>query len=126
MGDLTKNISRHELKCKCGECDCQSMDYETIIIVQDCCDHFAEKLGLSKVSVSISSAHRCKLHNTFVGGKDGSKHLDAMALDFKIKGVSAKDQYLYLTNKYPDRYGIGMYSSFTHVDSRPQKARWGY
>ena len=29
-------------------------------------------------------------------------------------------------DKYPDKYGIGMYSSFTHIDTRRTKARWGY
>lgn len=126
MGDLTKNISRHELKCKCGKCDCQSMDFETINVVQDCCDYFSEVLGVDKVSVSINSAHRCEDHNRAVGGAKKSKHLQACAIDFKIKGVSPKRQYLYLCSKYHDKFGIGMYSSFTHIDTRSDKARWGY
>lgn len=128
MGDLTKNISRHELMCKCGKCDFQTGDFETIMIVQECCDHFAEKLGVDKVSVSINSAHRCFEHNRSdaVGSSDGSQHPRGNAIDFKIRGVSAKEQYEYLAAKYPDKYGIGCYSNFTHVDSRRYKARWGY
>ena len=128
MGDLTKNISRHEVRCKCGKCDFQTVDYETILVVQECCDHFAEELGVDKVVVSINSGHRCFEYNRSkaVGSNDDSQHPRGNALDFKIKGVSAKKQYEYLDKKYPDKYGIGCYSNFTHVDSRRTKARWGY
>lgn len=126
MGDLTKNISRHELRCKCGECDFQSMDFETINVVQEACDHFAEKLGVNKVALSINSAHRCFKHNKNVGSTDKSQHPRGNAMDIKISHVSPKDLYLYLDSKYPDKYGIGMYSSFTHIDTRSYKARWGY
>ncbi|CAM0047366.1 hypothetical protein VPHK406_0067 [Vibrio phage K406] len=48
MGDLTKNISRHEVACRCGNkfgtCNAEAMDFETIAIVQDACDHFANNL----------------------------------------------------------------------------------
>ena len=32
--------------------------------------------------------------------------------------------YAYLTEKYPGKYGIGKYPTFTHIDTRPSKARW--
>ena len=126
MGDLTKNISRHELKCKCGNCDFQSMDFETINVVQEACDHFAKKLGVDKVRLDINSAHRCFVHNTAIGSSNLSQHPRGNAMDIKISQVSPKDLYLYLDAKYPDKYGIGMYSSFTHIDTRSKKARWGY
>jgi hypothetical protein len=33
--------------------------------------------------------------------------------------------YAYLCAKYPNKYGIGSYKSFTHVDTRAIRARWG-
>lgn len=124
MGDITKNISRHELACNCG-CGSDSMDWETINIVQESADHFAEVLGVEKVTVRISSAHRCFEYNRFIGSNDQSQHPQARAVDYTIDGVSPGDLYAYLVTKYPDKYGIGKYNSFTHFDSRSDgPARW--
>lgn len=144
MGDLTKNISRHEVECRCdgrfGPCHAKGMDWETIQVVQGACDHFAEKLGLSKVTLIITSGSRCKPYNDNprseggVGGakgkgeSDGSFHKYAMAMDHKITQVSAKELYDYYCEKYPGKFGIGYYpperGNFVHLDSRPYKARW--
>lgn len=126
MGDLTKNISRHELRCNCGKCDYQTMDFETINVVQEACDYFAKKQGVAKVTLSINSAHRCFPYNRAVGSNDASQHPRGNAMDIKISGVSPKELYLFLDKKYPDKYGIGCYSTFTHIDTRRTKARWGY
>lgn len=125
MGDITKNISRHELRCPClQDCGYEFVDYETINIVQDACDHFAAKLGVAKVVLIINSAARCLLHNKAVNGAAGSKHLRGGAVDIWIKGVSIDDLFDYLNSKYPDRFGIGKYRTFVHIDSRTVKARW--
>ncbi|WP_027252051.1 D-Ala-D-Ala carboxypeptidase family metallohydrolase [Photobacterium halotolerans] len=124
MGDLTKNISRHELACKCGACDHQTADFETVMIVQDACDHFAEKLEVGKVVLNIHSAHRCYRHNDAVGGAKKSQHRLGSALDISIRNVLPKDVYAYLDAKYPDRLGLGLYDTFVHVDTRKGKARW--
>ena len=122
---ITKNISRHELACKCGTCGFDSMDVLTIRVVQDCCDHFAEKLGLSRVVLRINSAARCLEYNRKIGSTDASQHPKARAMDFTIDGVLPADVYAYLTVKYPDRYGFGSYKTFTHADTRSgSPARW--
>lgn len=124
MGNITKNISRHELACNCG-CGFDSMDYETIEVVQECCDHFAEKLGLSKVVLMISSAARCFEYNRSIGSNDNSQHPLARAMDITIKHVSPADVYAYLDTKYPGKYGMGNYPTFTHIDTRSGSAkRW--
>jgi len=121
---ITKNISRHELACRCG-CGFDSMDYETIREVQDCCDYFAEKLGVNRVVLRINSAARCLTYNRKIGSTDGSQHPKARAIDFTIDGVPPDDVYAFLAAKYPDRYGIGRYDSFTHIDTRSgPAARW--
>lgn len=131
MGDLTHNISRHELACKCG-CGLDTMDWETIQIVQETCDHFANKLNLPKVVLIITSAARCYPYNRVPvseggpGSNDNSQHPKCRAIDFRIKGVSTKEIYNYLDKKYPNQYGIGYHRSFVHFDSRGWKARWTY
>ncbi|CAM0048722.1 endolysin [Vibrio phage K404] len=140
MGDLTKNISRHEVACRCdnkfGTCNAEAMDFETIAIVQDACDHFAKKLDVDKVVLLISSGNRCPAYNDTpvkdggVGGSKGSYHKLAMAMDHRIKGVSIKDLYDYYNTKYPNRLGLGYYpprgkyKGFVHLDPRNYKARW--
>jgi len=123
MGDLTKNISRHELACKCG-CGLQSMDWETIEIVQECCNHFATKNNIDRVRLDIHSAARCLTHNKAVGSNDRSQHPKCCAIDFHIHGIKPQKVYDYLVQKYPSKYGMGNYKGFTHIDSRPDKARW--
>ena len=46
------------------------------------------------------------------------------ASDIKLDGMDPDMVYDYLDKKYPDKYGIGKYKTFTHIDSRSKKARW--
>lgn len=121
MGDLTKNISRHELKCKCDDPNCKYhfVDFQTITIVQEACDHFAKKLGVDKVVLCIHSAQRCPTHNENEGGAEHSYHPLGGALDHHIKGVSVTELYDYYCHKYPRKFGIGKYTTFVHFDTRP-------
>jgi len=129
VGDLTTNISRHELACGCG-CGFQSMDWETIEVVQDVCDHFADNLGVEKVVLTITSAARCYEYNRKPaseggpGSNDNSQHPKACAIDLQIAGVSPQEVYEYLDQKYPNTFGIGLYKTFVHIDTRPYRARW--
>lgn len=122
MGNLSKNLSRHEIACQCG-CGYDTIDTETALIFQDCCDHFARTLNIQIVAI-IHSGARCLQHNRTVGSKDTSWHVDARAIDFHIEGVTPADTFKYLDNKHPNRYGLGLYSTFVHADSRLYKARW--
>ncbi|MBR3569238.1 MAG: hypothetical protein IKN96_00345 [Oscillibacter sp.] len=45
-------------------------------------------------------------------------------MNISVKGVPPEKVYAYLTGKYPNKYGIGKYQTFTHIDVRPSKARW--
>lgn len=136
MGDLTKNISRHEVLCHCGKCGVDTIDFETVMLVQGACDHFAEKLGVDKVILRISSGSRCQKHNDTpvklggAGGSKGSYHKKMKAIDHHIDGVSVRDLYDYYNSLHPNRLGLGLYEKpkvntpFVHIDPRPIKARW--
>jgi uncharacterized protein YcbK (DUF882 family) len=123
MGDITKNISRHEIACKCG-CGFDTIDYVTAYIVQSACDHFAKKLGVDRVYLYITSACRCLIYNISVGGAEHSYHPKARAIDHTINGVKPQALYEYYDNKYPDQFGVGLYTkeNFVHFDSR--SGRW--
>lgn len=124
MGKLTTNISRHELACKCG-CGGDTMDFETLLVVQNCCNHFAKELDIRKVSLTITSAYRCLEHNRCIGSTDASQHPLGRAMDIKIVQVDPEDVYEYLVGEFPGKYGIGRYESFIHIDTRTNgPARW--
>lgn len=124
MGDLTTNISRSELACGCG-CGFDTVDWETIEIVQGVCDAVADLQGVDKVVLDITSAARCLEYNRSIGSTDASQHVKGRAIDFVIRGFDPENAYAALDNTFPDSYGLGIYPSFTHVDSRSdKKARW--
>jgi uncharacterized protein YcbK (DUF882 family) len=91
MGDLSKNLSRHEIKCKCGKCTQDTIDYEIVKYFQIVCDECANVKGLDKVTVIVTSGNRCVEHNAKEGGKPTSKHLIGKAIDFKVKGYTAEE-----------------------------------
>lgn len=130
MGDLAKNISRNELACRCG-CGFDSMDVETIEAVQDACRYFADRLHVDRVTLRINSAARCLEYNRKPaaeggpGSNDTSQHTKARAMDIRIEGVSPAELYHYFDTKYPGKYGVGLYASFVHIDTRGARARWG-
>lgn len=134
MAYVTKNITEEELRCKCGnpECTYRITPYEPVIgIVQDACDHFAVLGGLARVVAVIHSAARCTEYNRKPvseggpGSTDDSQHPRAKAIDFHIAGVTPFELYSYLDAKYPGLLGLGLYTTFVHVDTRPTSARWG-
>lgn len=135
MGNLTKNISSHEVRCKCGECEVEIQDHEEVLeIVQDVCNHIAAQERVEKVVLKITSGARCYNYNrkpTSEGGpasNDRSQHPRCTAIDFQIfvngRQVPTKRIYDYLDTKYMTRLGLGLYNSFNHVDSRRVRARW--
>lgn len=124
MNGLTKNINRWELACGCG-CGFDSMDWKTIEVVQSCCDYFAGILGVDKVFLNIHSAARCMPHNLAVGGKIGSQHVEARAVDFSIIDIDPAIVWSFLVSRFDRKFGIGKYETFTHFDSRTVgPARW--
>lgn len=114
---FSNNFSRSEFKCKCGNCNFDTVDHELITVLEDARKHFGK-------AVKINSACRCAAHNKAVGGKSKSKHLYGIAADIAVKDTTPLQVYSYLANKYSDKYGLGSYNTFTHIDVRQTKARW--
>ena len=134
MGDLTKNISRHELCCKCErhECNVTILDDEPIIqVVQRVCDLIAQRYDVPRVVLEITSAARCYEHNRDIGSTDNSRHPRGCAMDIKIfipitgrpqvpPSEVAEAADLVMTGSG----GIGVYPTFTHIDTRRSRGRW--
>ena len=121
MGDLTKNLSRHEFACDCG-CGMDTADHELVVALQAACDRFGDR-------ITVTGGNRCADHNaTIPGATSGSKHQYCRAADFKLfkNGVQVDPEKVaqFFEQRYSN-FGIGRYSNRTHVDSRTDgPARW--
>lgn len=113
---LSKNFRVREFRCQDGT-DPIFVDMDLVDILQKVRDHF-------KKAVTITSAFRTASHNKSVNGATYSQHLYGRAADIKVSGVSPKDVAAYLETLLPNTGGIGVYSSWVHVDTRPIKSRW--
>ena len=117
----THQISEHfkvrEFAQKDFRCDKVIVDTKLIKVLEDIRAHF-------KKPVIVTSGYRTPEYNTKIGGVKNSQHTKGTAADIKVSGVPAKEVQKYLEHKYPDKYGIGSYLTFTHIDTRAKKARW--
>lgn len=117
----THQISEHfkvkEFAQKDFRCDKVIVDTELIDVLEDIRAHFNKP-------VIVTSGYRTPEYNAKIGGVKNSQHTKGTAADIKVSEVPARWIQKYLKDKYPDKYGIGSYSTFTHIDIRSQKARW--
>lgn len=116
MGKLSEHFNRSEFACNCG-CGFDTVDAELLRVLEDLRNHFKEP-------VHINSGCRCRKHNIEVKGSEKSQHLTGRAADIVVKNHPPEDVQYYLQMEYPDRYGIGTYRNFTHIDTRGYRVRW--
>lgn len=119
-GYVSPHFRKTEFDCNhCGQLG-ELISKELLEVLEDVRSQFG-------VTV-VNSGVRCNTHNANVGGASNSRHLSkyADAADIVCPDASPKKVREYLLAKYPDKYGIGRYETFTHIDVRPGgPARWG-
>lgn len=113
---LSTNFKVKEFACKDGS-DVIFISPELVNILQKIRTHFGK-------SVTINSAYRTPTYNTKVGGAKYSQHQYGTAADIKVSGVTPKNVAAYAETLLPNKGGIGIYPTFTHVDVRAVKSRW--
>jgi len=121
MGDISKNLSRHEMACRCG-CGFDTIDIELVEVMQEMCDYYAADVRRI-VELLVTGPNRCREHNAQTpGAKPNSQHLYGRAMDFKLKimgeQIPPRDIHKYLCEKYPGKHGFGLYRNRNHVDTR--------
>lgn len=125
MGDLTKDFSEWEFKCKCG-CGICIVDAGFLIKLQNTRD-------LAGIRFTISSGCRCPVHNKAEGGSEESDHLTTINL--ACEGVdilcnNSHDRYKILNAALPAGIKrIGMHKTFVHLGTakrNPQEVLWLY
>lgn len=118
--NLSKHFKRSEFACKdgCGlGLNDGDVNPELVEVLEDVREHFGKP-------VVINSGLRCQAHNKRVGGAPRSQHLLGTAADIRVSGVDPTIVYDYLNKKYTNRYGVGKYKNFTHIDVRKNKSRF--
>lgn len=113
MGSISKYFSRHEIACKCG-CGLDTMDAETLMVADDAREFVGKP-------ITPSSGARCLNHNRAVGSTDGSQHVKCRAIDLPVDDPKAL--YDYLSRKYSGKYGLGLYDTFVHIDTKTGASR---
>ena len=113
---LSANFRVSEFACMDGS-DTVFISPGLVTVLQKIRDHFEKP-------VIINSAYRNDAYNKEVGGADYSQHKYGTAADIHISGVSPATIAAYVETIMPNMGGIGIYSSFVHVDVRAARARW--
>lgn len=121
LNQSTHQISKHfkviEFAQKDYRCDKVIVERELIDVLEDIRAQFNKP-------VIVTSGYRTPEYNAKIGGAKNSQHTKGTAADIKVSDIQASWVQKYLKDKYPDKYGIGSYSTFTHIDVRAKKARW--
>lgn len=117
-----KNVTAHfkvkEFACNDGS-DVVFISDELAQVLEKIREHFGQP-------VKITSGYRTVSYNKTINPKtaDKSMHSWGLAADIKVNGYSPKTVRAYAETLMPDKGGIGLYSTFVHVDVRNGKARW--
>lgn len=121
MGAKSEHFTDAELACKhCGINDCQQS-------LVDALEQFRALVGKP---VLIDDAYRCSIHNAQVGGVSNSEHVQGIAADIRVEGMSGADMEA-AALKCPLIAAIGRSDNpaYIHIDTRHMNqghARWAY
>lgn len=75
-------------------------------------------------SITINSGYRSPEHNAAVGGVSNSQHVKGTATDIVVANTDPLTVGQIAEHLLGNRGGIGVYQTFTHVDTRANKSRW--
>ena len=123
MGNLSSNFDTEEfgVQCRCG-CGFGSNVEDTNPKLWEVLETLRSVCGDNPIR--INSCARCKSYNRSVGSTDTSQHVFGNAADIVIQGKTPREVANIAEELWPNTYGIGRYSQFTHIDVRRRKARW--
>lgn len=75
-------------------------------------------------AVTINSGYRSPEHNKSVGGVSNSQHVKGTAADIVVADTDPLTVGQIAEYFLNTKGGIGVYKSFTHVDTRATRSRW--
>lgn len=121
--DGAKQISPHfkvrEFACSDGS-DPVFVSLELVGILEKIRQHFGQP-------VTVTSGYRTVSYNAKTDGSSSkSQHCNGLAADIKVNGYSPATVAAYAETLLPSSGGIGIYSTFVHIDVRAKRSRWDY
>lgn len=127
---LSKHFTVEEFDCRNGA-RVQKRDYNGLEYL---CKTYLEPLRKKYGRVRINSGYRTTAYNRSIGGATGSYHVytshdgNDQAADIRCAKGSPRDWHRTLaairSKKRGGKGGLGLYSSFVHVDLRDYKSDW--
>lgn len=115
-GRLSANFTEAEFRCRhCNTLPPGGVNPELVAALQSIRDRYG-------APVTINSGYRCTVHNRAVGGSANSQHIHGNAADFVVRRVTPQTVFNDLNPTWGG--GLGKYNTFTHIDVRPNRARW--
>ena len=84
MGDLSAHFSRKELSCPC----CGRLHIDSRLL-----EGLERLRALAARPVLVPAGYRCARHNQAVGGVPHSEHLEGLAADVSLSGMSLQRMY---------------------------------
>ena len=130
MGATGPHFSDDELRCRGTNC---SADGKRGCGVNCCQQELVDALELFRALVGqpvlIDSAYRCEKHNAEAGGAGKSEHVQGLAADIRVKGMTAAELEA-TALRIPAIRGIGRadLQLYLHIDIRTARtlAAWCY
>ena len=115
----SEHFSEAELMCKCG-CGTNGVQQSLLVVLETF-------RGAVHQPVTLDSAYRCPAHNKAVGGVPDSEHVQGIAADIRVPGMSAAQLYA-VAQSISEITGLGRADrqGYIHIDTRKLPARWCY
>ena len=113
LGNLSTNFWKWEFRCPCKKCRRKKVRVSQLLIFK----LEMLRIALGDKPVIINSGSRCPEENERVGGDPNSAHINGLAADIRIKGVSILD--IGLAAEKIGGLRIGIAKTYCHLDVRP-------
>lgn len=98
--------------------------YDKVLIDDDLIALLENIRSAAGGAVTLNSAYRSPEHNKAVGGVSNSQHTKGTAADIVVDGADPLIVGQIAEHFLGNHGGIGVYTTFTHVDTRKTRSRW--
>lgn len=112
----SSHLSWDELACKDGMPYPEQWRTTRAVALARAFEALREEVGRPLV---ILSAYRTPSHNQRIGGARFSQHVEGRALDLRPPSTWTPKRLANLARHIPSIRGLGLYSTFVHIDVRP-------
>lgn len=107
----TPHFTREEFRCRCSRCGGFPAEPKEKLV------RLAERVRTHfDAPAAVSSGVRCPAHNAEVGGVKNSRHLTGQAMDFCIRGHSAREVTAFAAAQPECAYTYAIDENFVHMD----------